>query len=428
VTILRKLDIKYVWIDSLCIIQDSEADWLKESAKMADIYLNAYLTIAGTRAAQGSEGLFASTQFFFEFEGTPLVAQNKTWLYDYKDPDRLAFPLLTRGWVLQEMLLSSRVLHFCNDDLVFECSHAIECTCGPHSRNDTSLTVQRKFFDRRCNNVSIAEEDGLELGGLVPKYPDQAAALSCWNELLGRYVKLELTFEKDRLPAISALARRFAANYGCTYVAGIWKEDLHRCLLWQYQYPGRRSQSSTAPTWSWASIVTDKSAWGDAYEVGLEPPMIYCSSIDADCKPVSIQDPYGQLESAKLTLSGVLLPFMLDYNPSTSETSIRFDCDERTGGLLLYPDITLSHDPHSSGSCTQYFGLPFADNVSGSEYGEAAITGLLLWRRQEDLFERVGLWKLCRPGPHEEIDESDWTAEELHARIIAMEKQRITIV
>lgn len=58
VTITRKLKLRYLWIDSLCIIHDSCSDWERESAKMGDIYRNALLTMAAAGAKDGSEGCF----------------------------------------------------------------------------------------------------------------------------------------------------------------------------------------------------------------------------------------------------------------------------------------------------------------------------------------------------------------------------------
>lgn len=60
IEITRGLGVHYLWIDSLCIIQDSEADWERESSKMASIYKNAYLTVAASRSSDGSGGCFST--------------------------------------------------------------------------------------------------------------------------------------------------------------------------------------------------------------------------------------------------------------------------------------------------------------------------------------------------------------------------------
>ena len=127
---VRCLNIRYIWIDSLCIIQDSEEDWLKNSGKMAEIYSFAYITIAATRAANGSAGLFTNSH---EIELNCVNAQ----LLICERPRHAipgnvtndVLPLLTRGWVAQEMLLSPKVLHFCNGELVYECMYGTVCSC-----------------------------------------------------------------------------------------------------------------------------------------------------------------------------------------------------------------------------------------------------------------------------------------------------------
>lgn len=54
IIITRQLGLRYLWIDSLCIIQDSLRDWETEAAKMASIYQNSYVTISATDASNGS--------------------------------------------------------------------------------------------------------------------------------------------------------------------------------------------------------------------------------------------------------------------------------------------------------------------------------------------------------------------------------------
>jgi hypothetical protein len=55
----RKLGIRYLWIDSLCILQGDVQDWELESGRMADIYAGAHVVLAATYAPDGSIGLFA---------------------------------------------------------------------------------------------------------------------------------------------------------------------------------------------------------------------------------------------------------------------------------------------------------------------------------------------------------------------------------
>ncbi|KAF2138415.1 uncharacterized protein K452DRAFT_216366, partial [Aplosporella prunicola CBS 121167] len=225
ITTTRKLGIRYIWIDSLCIIQDDPQDWEIESTKMADIYEGAYLTIAATAAASGEDGL-------------------------YKIPDTADAPLLSRAWVFQERILSSRVIHFGAEEMLFECKSKFLCECGgvstyigPHSR-------QVNFKQSFARNLRTSS---------VPN----------WQELVREYTARALTFEQDRLPALSAVARRLQPLMG-RYLAGMWYNQLPGSLLWSAYpemfenpttsielpwRPARQSNASVAPpTWSWASI------------------------------------------------------------------------------------------------------------------------------------------------------------------------------
>jgi hypothetical protein len=56
----RYLDLRYIWIDCLCIIQDDKLDWEREAGNMASIYSNSYLTIAAARAHHSAEGFLGS--------------------------------------------------------------------------------------------------------------------------------------------------------------------------------------------------------------------------------------------------------------------------------------------------------------------------------------------------------------------------------
>jgi hypothetical protein len=100
------LRVRHIWIDSLCIIQDSKEDWQREAAKMADIYHQSYLTIAASWAPCGNVGLFKQTPVL-EVLGT-IARPAIRHIHD----DASHFPLMGRAWAYQERILSPRLLHF----------------------------------------------------------------------------------------------------------------------------------------------------------------------------------------------------------------------------------------------------------------------------------------------------------------------------
>jgi hypothetical protein len=137
ITITRRIGVRYIWIDSLCIIQDSPEDWAKESSSMGNIYKNGLCNIAATAANDGQTGLF--------FQRNPLLAQRcrisikslpsflRPGLYDLFqqylwDNSVSEAPLNQRAWVIQERILAPRVIHFGKNQLLWECSELVRCS------------------------------------------------------------------------------------------------------------------------------------------------------------------------------------------------------------------------------------------------------------------------------------------------------------
>ncbi|KAH9206809.1 hypothetical protein DL95DRAFT_249173, partial [Leptodontidium sp. 2 PMI_412] len=124
--------------------------------------------------------------------------------------------LQTRAWVLQERMLSRRILHFCHHELVWECDTHVTCECSPQRSGPRHRNIRQTFF-----------EDTSQL--------DRA---EWWAETVALYSRMSLTIEHDRPNAISALAMIASKQWGMTYISGLWKEQLPGCLLWYMTIPG----------------------------------------------------------------------------------------------------------------------------------------------------------------------------------------------
>jgi heterokaryon incompatibility protein (HET) len=129
VTVAREIDVQYLWIDSLCIIQDDSGDWEKESQKMEQVFSSAYCTISATSAKNSHEGFLtlpvkAAVRIIDgenpQFAVCACIA-NKSFKQAV-DEDGL---LNTRGWVLQERALSRRTIHFTGSQIFWECGSVI---------------------------------------------------------------------------------------------------------------------------------------------------------------------------------------------------------------------------------------------------------------------------------------------------------------
>lgn len=130
IRVTRALQVSYLWIDSLCIVQDDLEDWRQEASRMGHVFSNAYCTIAASSAAASDEGFLTcrtSPPLFATIE-TPGggILRVSEFMEDYHRDLELA-PLNTRGWVLQERALSTRTLHFTKTQVYWECGEGIRC-------------------------------------------------------------------------------------------------------------------------------------------------------------------------------------------------------------------------------------------------------------------------------------------------------------
>ena len=155
VLVTRALQIRYLWIDSLCIIQRDAADWEKEAAIMGDIFKNSVLTISATTAKNSTEGflhpriprfkpiesIHTSTNQLFNRK-VVFRPWLKSWASSVEGPDS---PLSSRGWILQERLLPPRTLHFGHEQMFWECRSAL-CPEG-HPFNPVSLEDGDLYYD-----------------------------------------------------------------------------------------------------------------------------------------------------------------------------------------------------------------------------------------------------------------------------------------
>lgn len=253
ITTARYLGIDYLWVDSLCIIQDSTVDWLKESALMAQIYQNSVLTISATKASTGFEGCFSSVkscflghQIIVEHEGKtePTPCYVRRQLEHFEDPlcanedfeKEKDFPVLTRAWVYQERVLSPRTLHFCRGELEWECRRLSHCQCSrrDYYRAAAPVSFGKKWYHKR---------------GL-------GALRDFWTEkVVSDYTRKDITYESDFLPAISGVANQMQRSGAGRYLAGLWEDTLLTDLFWMSSVavgttPNRRPEKWRAPTWS----------------------------------------------------------------------------------------------------------------------------------------------------------------------------------
>ena len=260
VTTCRKLDIKYLWIDSLCIIQDSKKDWQAESATMGDVYGDSTITIAAASALDSSEGCFFQRNalsirpcYARVFSVWCMVERHPNLLDEIYGDLRLmsSFVLDKRAWVLQEQILACRTVSFLNDGVYWNCA-----SLSASEQHPIGLPgIPQGKMDFRSQLQGIIYGTGLFTG------LRKAVAYGFWYRCVMDFSRRELTHINDQLPAIHGVARKMAESVRDEYTAGIWKSDIHIGLLWMLNYHARNkprvaqmNQAYRAPSWSWASM------------------------------------------------------------------------------------------------------------------------------------------------------------------------------
>ena len=260
IAITRQLGLRYLWIDSLCIIQDDIEDWQRQSAQMSSIYANSYVTIAATSSdSSDSTCLTSNNRARAPVElNQPSIFARKPLTHGHmfnSNENNSAYPLFGRAWCFQERLLSTRTLHYTRDEIVFECRTGYRCECGSIWRG-----VQPAVSD--CLKLAYAQilEESRKFGD-DDRYIGPTLTSSCnketllWFRILGEYTATQITFDRDTLPALSGVADKMPLDLMGKYLAGLWEQNLLYGLLWRSQdgLKCRRHYIYVAPSFSWAS-------------------------------------------------------------------------------------------------------------------------------------------------------------------------------
>lgn len=268
IKVTRNLGLRYIWIDSLCIIQDSKTDWEQEAATMADIYKSSYITIAAESSPDSQQGFLKARKLSFDPVKIPFNSNIHnihttmfirpaldSWDISLTPPKS---KLCSRAWVLQESLIAPRTIHFGEQQMLWECRSRSfaegDMTPIPPSSSERfwSWSRNKRFLAEDMEPKGITEGSE-ETKGLAPR----DLCYLQWYSILRDYTSRKITFSSDVFPALIGLATEFNTRLDDHYLAGLWKRDLHRGLLWSVAEPERAQEITPyrAPSWSWASIV-----------------------------------------------------------------------------------------------------------------------------------------------------------------------------
>lgn len=234
------IDIRFIWIDCYCIIQDDPGDWEVQAANMGRIYEDALLTISATVSEEG-RAIFSTIPSEFEASQITEIGGEPVYIrkpfphpcaIDVSGQEQLNGLSLTRAWVFQERLLSNRFIHFTSSEIFWECRESTWCECesGKSKWKGHRNVGPRTILDQN------------------------------WDTITEQYNEMQLSFEKDRLSALAGVAQRYSElGKGWTYLAGLWKENFPSALAWHKSECNEpRPLEQFAPTWSWASMPRGK--------------------------------------------------------------------------------------------------------------------------------------------------------------------------
>ncbi|KAF2180946.1 HET-domain-containing protein [Zopfia rhizophila CBS 207.26] len=419
VTVTRRIGLRYLWVDALCIIQDSNEDKAQELPKMRQIYQCAAITIVAAVAKSASEGflhILEETEYFIDpieipyyLEGSPDVGFQVILSYpaDYK---RWKDPINDRAWTFQELLLSPRAICFSYYGIETidrrNIPEAGELTSGKDPQRPNLSWSGRMFtLNREVENLR-----------------------QVWLTIRGEYSRRRLTYGGDKLVAISAVAEEIGRSYGGRYLAGMWEQDLVMDLQWFRQnteYSVGTSESLpnagekrrdlrpseyVAPSWSWASIdgsIFDYTveSEGEGIKESLDFHIVSCQ-----VEPVVPDFIYGAIKSGILVVKGRVLSCF--WRPE-KDTPV-----ERDGSLA----VKAQNEPHPEwkvgeatidafdselvdGCVVDCLVMSLVERIPGKD----EVEGLMLLPLDAERHRRVGFFKMYSLDFFEEVQPMEIT-------------------
>lgn len=261
IDLTRKANLRYIWVDRLCIVQDDEAEKLRLIDEMASVYLAAVITIiaaAGDSASAGLPGIQPNSRKIEQdiarvSPELSLVLQRRlrtgidssTWN--------------TRGWTFQERLYSKRLLVFLPDGIYWQCRSVIwdEDVVHEHpSAQDNemmSFRARLRFLNPDPDWVPEFPT-GISSNGqaLLIRHPSMAE----YEWVVEEYTRRQLTYSDDIERAFTGIQNVLKLALR-DFQHGLPVSYLDMAILWRPSDAlGRRSGLATNfPTWSWMGWI-----------------------------------------------------------------------------------------------------------------------------------------------------------------------------
>ncbi|KAF7677344.1 hypothetical protein GT037_004203 [Alternaria burnsii] len=436
IRIARQVGYDHIWIDSLCIIQDSASDWAAEAGKMAHVYGHADCTIAYLLPPQDvltkpRQDPMVWTPCMLRHpsvasRGMYVCAKRDDW---NSDSVRTEFgidwlspkdwPLFTRAWACQEYLLSPRILFAGHRNLMWECSELLSDELLGPMDEITGTTASKTHFSA-VKSVTLP----------VTNMTEQLEFVQNWGMLVHHYRAGVLTQPKDRIMAFAGIAQAVRDSSGMTYLAGSWAQMFPLSFAWSV---AARSDNTTmpelepvvepVPSWSWFSVpipspdkltfqVVDELLRGLHYgEAGRIEPIYQATLISFEDRS---QQDYTDASTTKgfhnftgMTLNLAIRTwtgFLKDSPAPDSRYGLSMKCQlEKLMGMhygYLQCDFDHPDTVHNPFNMVMTFGLLMQIRTGklpgrGALVREPFLVGLIMQPEpSRKAYKRIGLWRL----------------------------------
>jgi heterokaryon incompatibility protein (HET) len=299
ISLTEKIGFRYLWVDALCIIQDSESHKRMQISKMHLIYARGAVTVVAASSSDANDGLpgvrLGTRKWIQCMAGLNglrfLAASNVSNFTNIRFEDSL---YSTRAWTYQESLMSCRLLYIFPDEVVFECNEALckefliqesdacQKACArkkpfdlqeniwsikgnggnaPCTSCECSSNLRQLLQEASCSDSSLGIEKIAVSQPLCGDCEDSMTAwdeeLSLYGEIVWEYTSRHMKYESDRLNAFAGITRILQQQFNTSFIHGLPERFFDAALTWSPRQnrstPCRRKNLTHIPTWSWAS-------------------------------------------------------------------------------------------------------------------------------------------------------------------------------
>lgn len=262
---------RYLWVDRLCIVQDDEQHKAIHINRMASIYSNAHMTIVhamGDGADYGLRGFAALGTASCIYSGGDHAYFDHSCNGSAHQLTRLSSlpntKWYSRGWTLQELVFSRRLLVLTNSGAFWECHcHTVSAS--------TTLTRARWVVNKCTKHLA-----DIFRAQYFPPWPN----LHMYLQLVSAYNTRDLTFDDDVLAAFAGITTSLSSSFEGGFLFGLPEVFLDVALLWRPLGPCRRraasrrrgdgpaTHKSALPSWSWIGwqMDIDPLSWKCGYD------------------------------------------------------------------------------------------------------------------------------------------------------------------